>query len=515
MRNSLSRFHTAAFYAFVALLAGCGGGGSGSAPVLPARNVTIPVSGGGPVSYMQSSGPLTTNGTIAQGATKALIAVMSGVAQPGNGFASDTLMVSTTGASPSSAVRTRGARPALAPAHPRAPEAFAVDDSALFDRLAASAAGSDPNAKAVPSRKSTVPSGATVGTQTHIWVQQGGYASRTNLQVPATLLVQSPHGNIWVQSTLVGALTPYAAQLSADFENGYSSDTAHFASPDYPQSAPGMQPQYKSCSSSGSQQGAAPAYIAEPSDRRINVMVVDSSTLGGIGGYFSSVNLMTQGALNCLNAGYESNEAPFIFVGWFGSYGAQYELQEDMVRSDAHELQHLINFVNHGLLAPGASNASFNGNESQYINEGLSMLAQDLAISQMYGAQGIQFDAADALPRAQAYLANPAAFSLSSFSGVDSASWGGGGSARTNCSGGCYGAAYLFQRYLRDRFGGDVFTHAMETSGVTGTSNLQSVSGENAGNLVADFALAMAANTVGAPSTDARFSFGSLDLNGS
>jgi hypothetical protein len=81
-----------------------------------------------------------------------------------------------------------------------------------------------------------------------------------------------------------------------------------------------------------------------------------------------------------------------------------------------------------------------------------------------------------------------------------------------NCNGGCYGAAYLFQRYLRDRFGGDGYTHQMETSGVVGAANLQAVTGESAGQLQDDFALAMAANTMGVSSGDRRFDFGTLNL---
>jgi hypothetical protein len=227
---------------------------------------------------------------------------------------------------------------------------------------------------------------------------------------------------------------------------------------------------------------------------------------------------MTQATLNCLNGSagtYESNGAPFIFVGWFANSGAAYDLQEDLVRSTAHELQHLINFVNHGILAAGASSGSFNGNEEPYVNEGLSMLAQDLAVSTMYGSRGVQFDVDDALSRASVYLAAPSNYSLSGFSGADPVSWGGNGSAQYNCGGGCYGAAYLFQRYLRDRFGGDAYTHAMETSGFTGESNLQHATGESAASLFGDFALAMAADSLHVASTDPRFAFGSLDLSGS
>ncbi|MFN2448431.1 MAG: hypothetical protein ABR508_01375 [Candidatus Baltobacteraceae bacterium] len=508
------RFRAAAFFISGCALTACGGGGTGasSAPILPAAAI-MPQAGTGPVAFMQNSGPLTSSGTIVKGASSAIVAVMSGAMQTGSQFSADTLTVSAGGTQ--TAVRAARMPVVLEPAHGHAPEAFAADDSALLEKLRAQGSSSVQAPGATrSSAASVVRANALPGAKSSIWVQQGGYASRASVQVPATLLAQSAHGNIWVQSTLVSSLSADVPQLTAAFENAYASDTAHFASPDYGSNAPGMQPQYASCSASGSHQGTAPAYIAEPADRRINVMIVDSSALGGLGGYFSAANLMTQGALNCLNAGYESNEAPFIFVGWFSSYGASYELQEDLVRSTAHELQHLINFVNHAILAPGASSASFNGTEAQYINEGLSMLAQDFAVSQMYAGKGLPFDVADALQRAQAYLNDPSSYSISAFSGIDPSGWGGNAStAQVNCSGGCYGGAYLFARYLRDRFG-DQFTHEMESSGATGAANLQAVTGENYGQLFGDFALAMAAGTLGVASSDARFSFGTLNLKG-
>ena len=480
--------------------------------MLPALGgVTTPSNVSGPVSYMQSSGPLAITGTIVKGTSSALVAVISGVAQPPNAFSSDTLTVASNAPVTQSVARAaESAHAALQTGHAHPAEAFAADDGVLLSRLHSTAVPGAP--AAAPRALSSFSAAAATGAQTNVWVQQGGFNSRTNVQVPATLIAQTAHGNIWVQNTLVAALTPNAAQLGTEFENAYSSDTAHFASPDYSSSAPALRPQYTACSANGSHQGTAPAYIAEPGDKRIDVMIVDSSTLGGLGGYFSAANLMTQGALNCLNAGYESNQAPFIFVGWFANYGTAYELQEDYVRSTAHELQHLINFVNHGILAAGASNTSFNGNEAQYVNEGLSMLAQDFAVAQLYGSRGMQFDSADALARAQAYLSNPSAYSISAFSGIDPGAWGGNGSsAQYNCSGGCYGGAYLFMRYLHDRYG-ENFTHAVETSGVTGAANLQGVTGENAGQLFGDFALAMAANTLGVNGADPRFAFGSLSL---
>jgi hypothetical protein len=404
-------------------------------------------------------------------------------------------------------------RRTIAPPHVNPVEAFPADDAQLLHRL--HPLQRSDAAPAARTAQSVLPATLNVGTTATLWVQQGALGgTRTNVQVPATLLAQSAHGNIWVDDTLQFSQSDLS-QISADFENAYASDTVHFASPDYSSNAPGLQPRYNACASGGSVQGSSSAYISEPADRRIDVMIVNPQHLGGLGGYFSAANLMPQSVLNCLSGStYESNEAPFIFVGWFADRGSVYDLQEDLVRSTAHELQHLINFVNHGILAPGATAGSFNGNEATYINEGLSMLAQDLAVANMYGAHGVQFDVDDALSRANVYLSAPQDFSLSAFTGVDPVSWGGNGSAQYNCGGGCYGVAYLFQRYLRDRFGGDAYTRAMETSGMTGSQNLQKVTAESASSLFGDFALAMAADSLHATTADPRFAFGSLSVSG-
>jgi hypothetical protein len=523
------RFETAAV--LLLALTACGGGGSATqtaASVLPVPAATAaPVttsSAAGPVGYFPDNTGLSSAGSIAAGTQRAFVAVMSGASPSGSGFAPDTLVVGGSTTVQSTVRVPVGAGRAVRPSRLTPVEAFPADDSVLTSRVRTHASAAT---SARVRSQSVLPGSLSAGATAPIWVQQGSLSStsRANVQVPATLLAQTAHGNIWIdQSLLSGASASTAfsaaslgstvAQIGADFENAYASDAAHFASPDYPSNAPGLQPHYTSCGSDGSASGTASEYITEPADRRINVMIVNAQNLGGLGGYFSGVNFMQQSVLNCLKASYESNEAPFIFVGWFDRNGAAYELQEDLVRGTAHELQHLINFVNHAILPAGASSSSFNGMESTFVNEGLSELAQDLAVENMYGSRGIHFDADDALSRADAFLANPGNFSVSGFTGIDSQSWGGNGSPQFNCGGGCYGGAYLFQRYLRDRFGGDAYTHSIETSGTVGGQNLQSVTGENADALLDDFALAMAANTVGAASNDRRFTFGSLSLTG-
>jgi len=246
--------------------------------------------------------------------------------------------------------------------------------------------------------------------------------------------------------------------------------------------------------------------------------ILDTASLGsGVGGYFSSVNYTPQEIWNyfILNGGGgtvpKSNEAPFIYCGWFPGNGANYELQEDLVRGSAHELQHLINFVNHSILPAAASTYSFDGYEDPFINEGLSMLSQDLAVNALHPTQS--FDVADAMSHAQQYLSSPQNYSLSGFIGIDPSSWGGNGSTpKYNCGGGCYGSAYLFQRYLRDRFGGDPYTQGMETSQQTGFANLQvNARNEGAAALMGDFAVAIATNSQQISPPAATFNLGTFN----
>ena len=367
---------------------------------------------------------------------------------------------------------------------------------------------------AIRPQTSTIGTNPTVGATANIWVAKFaiGSSSVTYIQVPSTLEFQGAHGNVWIDNSLLsgtsaspsfqgGSLATTVAQIGADLENAFTSDTTHFASFDYSNSAPGVTLQYEAYDSSGNDlHHSDNQYIFEPTDKRINLEVLNSANLGsGVGGYFSSINYTPQEIWNYFiqNGGNTpmSNEAPFIYCGWFESSGATYELQEDLVRGTGHELQHLINFVNHSILPTAASTYPFSGFEDTFINEGLSMLAQDLAVNTLHPTQA--FDVADAMSHAQQYLSSPQNYSVSGFIGIDPASWGGNGSTpKYNCGGGCYGSAYLFERYMRDRFSGDTYTQGMETSQQTGFANLQANGGNApAGALMGDFAVAIATNS--------------------
>jgi virginiamycin B lyase len=412
-------------------------------------------------------------------------------------------------------------------------EAFPADDRALRAMMMRVPHMTVSGAPHYRPATSTIPTNPTVGSTANIWVAVFGLGagSATYQQVPATLEAQTTHGNIWIDNSLIsgsksspsfnaGNATVTAGTIASDFENAYTSDTTHFGTPHYSASAPGLQVVYQTCNASGVVSGVSAQYIHEPADQRINDTILNTANLGaGVGGYFSSINYLPQAIVNCFApstspAPQYSNEAPMIYNGWFQSFGATYELGEDLVRGTSHEFQHLINFTNHSILASGASSISYNGAEDTFINEGLSMLAQDLAVNTKYPS--VPFDSLDALQHAAAYLNTPQKFSVSGFIGVDSSPYGNGSTVAYNCGGGCYGSAYLFQRYMRDRFGGDTYTRGMETSGVSGFANVVANCGcaETGAALLQDFALAMSANTVGLTGQTARYTFGTLNLKG-
>ena len=351
--------------------------------------------------------------------------------------------------------------------------------------------------------------GVTAGATNAFWVANGAIGSigGSSMQVPATLKAVTAHGYIWVDDTLPGAgVDPTAIQsIANDFENAYASDTAHYGSSTYTTSSPGLAGYtLPTCDTTGAHDGGVVPYFITPTDNKINVLLINELNLGsGVGGYFSAGNYFYQGALNC-NIGHgstaasvtKSNEAPMFVVGYYTPNSPTFETGEDLVRGTAHEFQHLINFVNHAILNDGSY-------EDSWINEGMSMLAQDFAVQRMY--PNTAFDVDDAGYRAGQYLAAPHNYSLTAFTGIS------GGVQHYNCSG-CYGEEYLFQRYLYDRFGGDAYLHKMLGLPLS-YANLQQATGIDPAQAISDFAVAIGATGTGATS-DPRFTFTSINLRG-
>jgi hypothetical protein len=349
-------------------------------------------------------------------------------------------------------------------------------------------------------RRLSVPT--SQGSTFPFWIAQFsiGGNSATYSQVPATLQRVTAHGYIWIDNTL-GLVPATLDGIASDFENAWNSDTTHFGTPDYPANAPGSSYGQTPCDSSGNPvPGATPGPFFVPDvDQHHNLVVVAQNNAGGYGGYFSSINHVYQQVANCFAGQPKSNEASMVVIVWPNSTTVNFELNEDVVRGTGHEFQHLINFVNHCMLAgtPASPNCQF---EDSWIDEGMAMLAQDFAVTRLFPS--LPYDVYDAQRRGGQYLSSPQSFSLTAFAGIDS----GKSTPAFGCSG-CYGLAYLFQRYNYDRFGGDTYSHAMEASGQVSVANLEATTNVPFTTLIRDFGIALPAAGTGL-SSDPRYNFG-------
>ncbi|MBV8074200.1 MAG: hypothetical protein JO140_02135, partial [Candidatus Eremiobacteraeota bacterium] len=256
------------------------------------------------------------------------------------------------------------------------------------------------------------------------------------------------------------------------------------------------------------------------SDPRIHILITDVLAQNGEGGYFYSGNLFSQGVLNCTAIPRPvSNELPMVVIGGDRNrpapnvplHNPQYWLTTDMPRALSHELQHYLHNVNkyYTPLATGTQTAL----DAPWIDEGCSMLAEDLAANGM---------AIDTPAYAYLYLLEPSQYSLTSFVGNQpNPVLGSGPYALAYYTPGNYGAAYLFVRYLYDRFGPSAL-HAIysdfRVGPVAGATNVNPILAA-AGNepwpqLYGEWAIAVAAQSSGLTS-DPRYAFApSLVLRG-
>jgi hypothetical protein len=475
-----------------------------------------------------SGGASAFQGTIAAATQNAIVAILSTVDGSSSSAAappseSVTLSVAATGGT---AALHRGVAPALAGGEhvwaatllragdardavqavlPALPLAEARPDDRYRASLAALAARARRSLAPLGGRSSALALARTPGAQGSFWVSRAaiGTGGGSYVAVPATLRGVSAHGNVWIDDTLTFD-TAAVQQIGVDFETAYDSDSRHFGTPEYSSTSPGARLTAAPCDAAGNAlPGAAPVPMLIPPAGGVHaVLIVNQSTLGaGLGGYYSAVNLLPQAVANCLDGHPPSNETSMIVLGFAPGTDLNFTLKENFVRGTAHEFQHAVNFVQHYVLAQTAQQ------EETWINEGLSMLAQDFAVSQMFGGAP-KIDVDDALGRAQQFLSLPEAVSLTDFSGSAAA----GNAFAYNCSA-CYGDAYLFERYLYDRFGGDAFAHAVEGGGAIGASNLQAATGTALATLISDYGVALAVSGLNVTS-DPRYAFTAFDPYG-
>ncbi|MGH7707715.1 MAG: M30 family zinc metallopeptidase [Vulcanimicrobiaceae bacterium] len=483
-------------------LAGCGGGGSSTSPLPEARGFAAAPPGIVGLGFLPSAAG-SSSGTIGSASGTALIVAASEAllaSAPAGTLGSAALTFSVGGRAPAASVRAPLATHSGSAAGGSVVEARPSDTARLLEqtvRLQPLAAGGLANR--IRSPQSVVAEGSTRS----LWVEQLGAGATVYRALPVVLAKLTPHGAIWVDRSLTLESTAIDS-IARDFENAFAADATHFGSSDYGANAAGLAHIYGVCDSTGNKiDGASSSeFIADPGT--VDVIVANAMALGTVGGYFSAYNYLPQSIANCLGTPGDpstipqSNEAPTIVLGYDTTHSTAYELDEDLVRTSGHELEHLINFVNHVIVGGKRP-------EEPWIDEGLAMLAQDFAVQRLHPQ--LEGDVDDALYHARVYLDAPQNYSLTAFVGRDPAA-----AVPAFGSSGSYGAAYLFERYLYDRFGGDRYTRGMIASSSTGTTNLATTTGGSPGQIVADFAVALAAGAQ--PSSDPRFRFASLDMHG-
>lgn len=349
----------------------------------------------------------------------------------------------------------------------------------------------------------------------------------------AHLLAIGSHSYVWVDDAIDStyALTQAdwnatATTMDADFAR----ETAAFAPAFNPGLAPynGSNNTYEQCDAGGSNLSTSatppvPPYVATPdlsgADPHISILVTNALENTGEGGYFDFTNDINDQELNCVvHPHVPSNNLPMFVIGTdkYGTNGTgadeNYWRTQDMPRSVPHEFQHYLHALNKVLVPELVNNVAGQFDDS-FIDEGDSMLAEDLVLGS--GANPPQ--SSDARLIAFQYLFTPGNYSLTAFAGYDVDPL----STATNppygffrSTAGNYGGAYLFARYLYDRFGGDAALHRVYGDLTAAPANGANVSpiqseanGESFAQVYGEFAGALAARNVA--STDSRFIFSS------
>jgi hypothetical protein len=338
------------------------------------------------------------------------------------------------------------------------------------------------------------------------------------LDVPATLQYVSAHGYVWVDNGLDASYNLGTADWQATgnaFDADYARETVAFGPAFF-----NANGHYTQCDTTGAQlpqnQYQAPVDLSG-TDPHISILVTKALESTGEGGYFFSLDLVNDQEYNCATKAPHppSNALPMFVIGadkyqtGSGTVADEsYWRTTDMPRSLPHEFQHYLHAISK-IYIPNLVNNVAGSFDDAFVDEGDAMLAQDLV-------KGTGQDV-NALESGFEYLFNPANYSLTSFTGYDADPLDTSSNpvfGFFHSTVGNYGAAYLFQRYLYDRFGGDAAMHRQYAS-LTSTSSGANVNpvvaeagnGETFAQLYADFAAALAARNVA--STDPRFTFSS------
>ena len=388
-------------------------------------------------------------------------------------------------------------------------------------------------------------SAIALNTQRTFHVQQGtitgvgGTCSPPKIQVGTGCYVDrsthlkaaGAHAYVWVDDAIDASYNLTQTDWNATattFDADFARETAAFA----PAFNAGLAPYngtssggstYTQCSASGGSLAQTfPPYQATPdlsgADPRISILVTNALESTGEGGYFDFANLLNDQELNCaVHPHVPSNNLPMFVIG-ADKYGTSstpdenYWRTQDMPRSVPHEFQHYLHALNKVVVADLVNTSGPRGVfDDSYVDEGDSMLAEDLVL----GAGANPPQSPDSRVLAFEYMFTPGNFSLTAFTGYDANPLD---TSQTPTFGffrstaGNYGGAYLFARYLYDRFGGDAALHRVYADLTPGPANGANVSpiqseanGESFAQVYAEFAGALAARN--SASSDPRFVF--------
>lgn len=488
------RSHFRGTIVLTALLCGCGGGGTSVS--LPAASPvvatgTLPVSTSG---IVVATGPLTmvTGGsmigsTVLPGSATAIFTINSGTAPqqiPVGGtlatFAitvDDNAGLSTATVARATAARAAGvARTALV-----RDRDIRMPDRADGTRLRAALFGiahRPTRTDRTAASANRVARGFAPGDQKTFAIQAGtitgSNVAATALMRPATLVAQSGHANVWLDN----AIATDPAEMQREFPSGgsdFAAVTRAF------ETAFGVETQafgpayttgivnFAECDADGAPLAVEPVRpdTTGAGDPHINIVITNALSSTGEGGYFYGLDLLGQAEANCV-AGKPKPAvnglamlviASDSYVPYNGgatqTYPANneaYWLHGDMPQTIAHEFQHYLHFVNKYLQqhVDHPANPDAGTLDDSFIDEGCSVLAQDLVAGDAVGSR-------ESPVFVRAFLLEPADFSLTAFTGfqpnVLDVTGASPAYAYYRNTAGNYGYAYLFVRYLYDRFG--------------------------------------------------------------
>jgi hypothetical protein len=341
------------------------------------------------------------------------------------------------------------------------------------------------------------------------------------------------HAYVWVDDAIDASYNltqtdwnATASTMDADFARETAAFAPAFNAGLTPYTGPnGSGPTYTQCGADGrdlSSTGAFPPYKTTPdlsgADPHVSILITNALEGTGEGGYFDALNLLNDQEWNCAYGSANhvpSNNLPMFVIGTdnYGSSGfdENFWVTQDMPRSLPHEFQHYLHALNR-VFVTELVNGGTGVFDDSFVDEGDSMLAEDLVLGS--GANPPQ--SPDSRLLGWEYLYSPGNFSLTAFAGYDadplsSASNPPYGFYRSTA--GNYGAAYLFARYLYDRFGGDAELHrgyadlTQPGSGANVYPIQSEANGEPFAQVYGEFAGALAARNTA--SADPRFKFGS------